>query len=74
VSFASNALRVLGIASKPDAVLESAQTGMTFLGLTGMIDPPRPEAKEAIAICETAGIRACDDHRRSSAHRASCGA
>jgi Ca2+-transporting ATPase len=56
-SFASNALRVLGIASKPDAVLESAQTGMTFLGLTGMIDPPRPEAKEAIAICETAGIR-----------------
>ena len=57
-SFASNALRVLGIASKPDAVLESAQTGMTFLGLAGMIDPPRPEAKEAIAVCESAGIRA----------------
>jgi Ca2+-transporting ATPase len=56
-SFASNALRVLAIASKPDAALESAQTGMTFLGLTGMIDPPRPEAKEAIAICEEAGIR-----------------
>ncbi len=55
--FASNALRVLAIASKPDAVLESAQTGMTFLGLAGMIDPPRPEAKEAIAVCESAGIR-----------------
>jgi P-type Ca2+ transporter type 2C len=56
--FASQALRVLGIASKPDAVIESAQTSMTFLGLAGMIDPPRPEAKEAIAVCESAGIRA----------------
>lgn len=56
--FASQALRVLGIASKPNAVIESAQMGMTFLGLAGMIDPPRPEAKEAIAVCENAGIRA----------------
>ena len=56
-SFASQALRVLAIASKTDAVLESAQTGMTFLGLAGMIDPPRPEAREAIAVCESAGIR-----------------
>ncbi len=56
-NFASQALRVLAVASKPDAVLESAQTGMTFLGLAGMIDPPRPEAKEAIAVCESAGIR-----------------
>ena len=31
---------------------------MTFLGLAGMIDPPRPEAKSAIAICAQAGIRA----------------
>jgi Ca2+-transporting ATPase len=54
---AGKALRVLAIASKPDAVLETAQNGMTFLGLAGMIDPPRPEAKEAIAICEEAGIR-----------------
>ncbi len=37
--------------------LKTAQTGMTFLGLAGMIDPPRPEAKSAIAICEQAGIR-----------------
>lgn len=56
-NFASQALRVLAVASKPDAVLESAQTGMTFLGLAGMIDPPRPEAKEAITVCESAGIR-----------------
>ncbi|MFZ5885399.1 MAG: cation-translocating P-type ATPase [Chloroflexota bacterium] len=55
--FASQALRVLAVASKPDATLETAQTGMTFLGLTGMIDPPRPEAKAAIAVCEEAGIR-----------------
>ena len=54
---AGEALRVLAISSKPDATLETAQTGMTFLGLAGMIDPPRPEAKSAIAICEQAGIR-----------------
>ncbi len=54
---AGEALRVLAIASKPNATLEDAQTGMTFLGLVGMIDPPRPEAKSAIAICEQAGIR-----------------
>jgi Ca2+-transporting ATPase len=54
---ASSALRVLGIASKSYTTLEDAQTGMTFLGLTGMIDPPRAEAKKAISICEQAGIR-----------------
>jgi P-type Ca2+ transporter type 2C len=54
---AEKALRVLAAATKPNATLESAQTGMTFLGLAGMIDPPRPEAKNAIAICEQAGIR-----------------
>jgi Ca2+-transporting ATPase len=54
---ASDALRVLAIASKSNATLEDAQTGMTFLGLVGMIDPPRPEAKNAIAVCEQAGIR-----------------
>ncbi len=55
---AGEALRVLAISSKPNATLETAQSGMTFLGLAGMIDPPRPEAKNAIAICEQAGIRA----------------
>jgi len=55
---AGEALRVLAIASKPFAELETAETNMVFLGLAGMIDPPRPEAKAAIAICEQAGIRA----------------
>jgi len=54
---ASEALRVLAIAFKPEVTLESAEQGMTFLGLAGMIDPPRPEAKEAIALCAEAGIR-----------------
>ncbi|MBN1369135.1 MAG: cation-translocating P-type ATPase [Dehalococcoidaceae bacterium] len=58
---ASDALRVLGMAYKPmrDAVTEDkeAERGMVFLGLTGIIDPPRPEAREAIAVCTKAGIR-----------------
>ena len=56
-NLAGEALRVLGIASKPNATFENAQTAMIFLGLVGMIDPPRPEAKAAIAICTEAGIR-----------------
>jgi Ca2+-transporting ATPase len=35
----------------------NAETGLTVLGLVGMMDPPREEAKEAVAICKTAGIR-----------------
>jgi Ca2+-transporting ATPase len=57
-NMAEKALRVLAIASKHDVMLETAQTGMTFWGLAGMIDPPRQEARNAIAICEGAGIRA----------------
>jgi P-type Ca2+ transporter type 2C len=56
-TMASDALRVLGIAAKADTPLESAERSMTFLGLVGMIDPPRPEAKAAIAVCAEAGIR-----------------
>jgi Ca2+-transporting ATPase len=54
---AEEALRVLGIASKPNINLQTAQTGMTFLGMAGMIDPPRTEAKDAITLCEAAGIK-----------------
>jgi cation-transporting ATPase F len=35
---------------------EDIQEGLTFLGLQGMIDPPRPEALEAISVCQTSGI------------------
>ena len=54
---ADQALRVLGVACKSDATLETAEHGMTFLGLAGMIDPPRPEAHEGVRKCEEAGIR-----------------
>ncbi len=54
---ANDALRVLAVATKDNATLETAEQGMTFLGLAGMIDPPRPEAKAAIATSVGAGIR-----------------
>jgi Ca2+-transporting ATPase len=54
---AGEALRVLAVASKPDTTLENAEDEMTFLGLVGMIDPPRPEAKAAIQQCVQAGIK-----------------
>jgi Ca2+-transporting ATPase len=56
-AMANEALRVLGIASKSAATLKDAEREMTFLGLTGMIDPPRPESRPAIEICKRAGIR-----------------
>ncbi len=54
--------RVLAFAALPlpstHTVLEFADVeGAIFLGLTGMIDPPRPEAIEAVAECHAAGIR-----------------
>ncbi|HEX2642161.1 MAG TPA: cation-translocating P-type ATPase [Thermoanaerobaculia bacterium] len=56
-SLAASALRVLAIARKTDASPGDAEQGLTFLGLAGMIDPPRPEAKAAILTCERAGIK-----------------
>jgi Ca2+-transporting ATPase len=56
-SMASEALRVLGVARKHDATVASAESGMTFLGLVGMIDPPRPEATVAVQTCRVAGIK-----------------
>ncbi|AZH24814.1 cation-translocating P-type ATPase [Haloplanus aerogenes] len=60
-AFASDALRILGFASKdvpnPDASEEEIERGLTFLGLQGMIDPPRDEVPGAVADCRDAGIR-----------------
>lgn len=56
--FARGALRVLAIARKHDGALEDADVGLHFLGLVGMIDPPRAEVFDAIRTCEKAGIRA----------------
>jgi Ca2+-transporting ATPase len=56
-SMASEALRVLAVAAKPGTTVQSAESEMTFLGLVGMIDPPRPEAAEAVQICRQAGIK-----------------
>jgi len=63
-NMANAALRVLGVAYQDlpaDAVEkfdeEDYESNLVFLGLFGMIDPPRPEAKEANARCRAAGIR-----------------
>jgi Ca2+-transporting ATPase len=58
-----NALRVLAIGYKEIAHVpaeptsEELENGLTFMGLVGMIDPPRPEAKDAVAVCRKAGIK-----------------
>jgi P-type Ca2+ transporter type 2C len=54
---ASQALRVLAVARRTDASTEDAEDGMAFLGLVGMLDPPRPEARTAISTCVRAGIK-----------------
>jgi Ca2+-transporting ATPase len=54
---AKNAMRVLAVARKGGSNLKDAEGGMKFLGLVGMIDPPRKEAKDAIRLCKQAGIK-----------------
>ena len=62
-SMSEAALRVLAVAYKEvDSVSlspssEELESELHFMGLVGMIDPPRPEAKAAVAVCRKAGIR-----------------
>ncbi len=61
--FAESALRVLALAYKPIASEipewepEQVEKNLIFVGLVGMIDPPRNEVKDAIKTCKKAGIR-----------------
>ncbi|MAE42915.1 ATPase [Candidatus Woesearchaeota archaeon] len=55
--FADNALRVLGFAFKTVMDKSRAEKNLIFIGLQGMIDPPREEVKEAIKKCKLAGIK-----------------
>lgn len=71
-----NALRVLAL-SKKDIAKNSAEkadenyeSGMIFLGLAGMLDPPRAEAKRAVKLCRSAHIRTVmitGDHKNTAA-------
>ena len=59
----ADALRVLAVGYRvfdempTDTRPETIESELTLMGLVGMIDPPRPEAKDAVAICRRAGIK-----------------
>lgn len=62
LEMSSRALRVLGFAERimtsiPEEDDENIEYNMTFLGIVGMIDPPRKEVLDAVQTCRTAGIR-----------------
>ncbi len=60
---AQSGFRVLAFAERawpntPDVMDQAAlESSMVFIGLVGLVDPPRPEAQEAVAVCVKAGIR-----------------
>jgi Ca2+-transporting ATPase len=60
---ASEGVRVLGVAYRvwpaadARAAREDHETGLTFIGFEGMVDPARPEVRDAVATCRAAGVR-----------------
>ena len=60
---ARQALRVLGVAYRPmdgvpqECTSETVENKLTFVGLMGMIDPARPEVKEAVKVAQGAGLK-----------------
>jgi len=75
---AREGMRVLGIAFRPlrsapslDDIESFEEEQLVFIGLVGLLDPPRPEAKAAISVCGSAGIRPIlitGDHPLTAAH------
>jgi Ca2+-transporting ATPase len=75
LDMARNALRVLGVAyrplrevpQKPDAA--QLETDLTFVGLLGMIDPARPEVRDAVKVAKGAGLKSVmvtGDHKETA--------
>ena len=74
---AGKGMRVLAMAAKgledapADATASTLEQGLTFLGLTALIDPPREEAKASVDACRHAGIRTVmitGDHPATARH------
>lgn len=72
-AMSDDALRVLGAAyktiSSPHVEIDTLENDLTFIGLVGMIDPPRLEVKDSIALCKKSGIKTImitGDHKNTA--------